>query len=50
LFAAIRNRVQAGRGKVKSKGADYLAYTLLDNIIDNYFVVFDEIQDVMENS
>jgi len=49
LFVAVRNRVQAGRGKVRSKGADYLAYALLDNIIDNYFVVFDEIQDVMEN-
>lgn len=48
LFAAVRNRVQTGRGKVRSKGTDYLAYALLDNIIDNYFVVFDEIQDVME--
>ncbi|MFK7773577.1 MAG: magnesium/cobalt transporter CorA [Saprospiraceae bacterium] len=48
LFAAVRNRVQSGRGKVRSKGSDYLAYALLDNIIDNYFVVFDEIQDVME--
>ncbi|MFK8009561.1 MAG: magnesium/cobalt transporter CorA [Saprospiraceae bacterium] len=49
LFAAVRNRVHAERGKVRSKGADYLAYALLDNIIDNYFVVFDEIQDMMEN-
>lgn len=49
LFAAVRNRVHAGRGKVRSKGTDYLTYALLDNIIDNYFVVFDEIQDVMEN-
>ena len=48
LFAAVRNRIQTGRGKVRSKGTDYLAYALLDNIIDNYFVVFDEIQDVME--
>ena len=49
LFAAVRNRVKVGRGKIRSKGADYLAYALLDNIIDNYFAVFDEIQDVVEN-
>ena len=49
LFEAVRKRVHAGHGKVRSKGSDYLAYALLDNIIDNYFVVFDEIQDVMED-
>ena len=48
LFGAVRKRLHSGRGKIRQRGADYLCYALLDNIVDNYFVILDEIEDVIE--
>ena len=48
LFVGVRNRVNSGRGKIRSRGADYLAYALLDNIVDNYFIVLDKIEEEIE--
>lgn len=42
VFAALRERLQAGRGLVRQLGADYLGYSLLDAIIDDYFGVLDQ--------
>jgi magnesium transporter len=43
VFAGVRNRLQNGTGRLRSMGSDYLAYTLLDNIIDNYFSVLESL-------
>ncbi|MFK7806999.1 MAG: magnesium/cobalt transporter CorA [Saprospiraceae bacterium] len=48
LFAAVRQRVHSGRGRIRLRGIDYLAYALLDNVVDNYYVIFDEIEEVIE--
>lgn len=40
-FKTIRERIRTGKGKIRSMGADYLAYTLLDAIIDRYFSVLE---------
>jgi magnesium transporter len=48
LFTAVRERIRAGSGRVRSKGADYLAYALIDNIVDNYFAILDEVGDVID--
>jgi len=32
-----------GKGRVRARGADYLAYTLLDAIIDHYFVLIEKV-------
>jgi magnesium transporter len=40
-FNAVRERIRTGKGKICSMGADYLAYTLLDAIIDRYFTVLE---------
>lgn len=48
LFEAVRKRIQTGRGKIRSRGADYLAYALLDNIVDNYYVVLDCVEEAIE--
>ena len=49
LFDAIRARIQYNKGKIKKGGADYLAYSLLDAIVDGYFKVLDRIGDEIEN-
>lgn len=32
----LRERIRAGRGKIRLKGAEYLCYLILDNIVDNF--------------
>ncbi|MGK0365247.1 MAG: magnesium transporter [Saprospiraceae bacterium] len=49
LFAAVRHRLQAGHGRIRRRGADYLAYALADNVVDNYFVVLDAIEETIED-
>lgn len=34
----VRRRIQEGRGRIRKRGVDYLAYAMLDAIIDNYLV------------
>lgn len=44
LFFKIRDRLQRFGGRIRKQGADYLAYCLLDWVVDNYFIVLEEIQ------
>jgi magnesium transporter len=48
VFDSIRERIRAGKGRIRKLGADYLAYTLLDAIIDNYFVVLEKLGERIE--
>jgi magnesium transporter len=41
VFDPVRDRIRKGTGKVRRVGADYLAYSLLDSIVDGYFVIFE---------
>ncbi|WP_299434599.1 magnesium/cobalt transporter CorA [uncultured Maribacter sp.] len=49
LFAYVRKRINTGKGKIRQRGADYLAYALIDSIVDNYYIVLDEIEEVIED-
>jgi magnesium transporter len=40
-FAGVRERLRLGKGKSRITGADYLAYALLDAIVDSYFSVLE---------
>jgi len=40
-FNAVRDRIENKKGKLCSKGSDYLLFRLLDAIIDNYFEVLE---------
>jgi len=41
VFERIRERLRAGAGRLRTEGADYLFYALLDAIIDGYFAVIE---------
>jgi magnesium transporter len=41
-FGAVRDRIRSNKGIIRKQGADYLAYTLLDAIIDGFFPVLEE--------
>jgi magnesium transporter len=48
LFDPVRERVKAGKGRCRKLGADYLAYALLDTVVDHYFVVLERFSEVTE--
>ncbi len=47
-FDQIRNRIRNNKGKIRKLGPDYLAYSLMDAIIDNYFVVLEKVGERIE--
>lgn len=49
LFDFVRKRIQSGKGKIRQRGSDYLAYAIIDLIVDNYFVVMEDIEEVIES-
>ncbi|GHA31551.1 magnesium transport protein CorA [Salinimicrobium marinum] len=49
VFDGVRERLSARKGRIRSRGADYLMYALLDAIVDHYFVVVEEMSDKIEN-
>jgi magnesium transporter len=48
VFDPVRHRVEQGRGKARKLGPDYLLYSLLDALVDNYFVLLQSIADRIE--
>ncbi len=40
-FDSVRKRILNGKGKIRGMGADYLAYALIDAIVDGYFAVLE---------
>jgi magnesium transporter len=47
-FDPIRDRIRSSKGRIRQMGVDYLAYTLIDAIIDQYFVLLEQIGDRIE--
>ncbi|MFW6062003.1 MAG: magnesium and cobalt transport protein CorA, partial [Planctomycetota bacterium] len=41
-LAPVRDRIRKGLGRIRVGGADYLAYALLDAVVDNYFPLLEE--------
>lgn len=48
VFGPIRERLRQQRGRFRMRGADYLAYALIDVIVDNYFVILEKIGNRIE--
>ncbi len=49
VFDPVRERIRKSMGRVRKMGADYLAYILLDTIIDNYFVLLEKMGEQIED-
>ena len=41
ILEPLRERIRKGKGRIRGMGADYLAYALLDIVVDHYFVVLE---------
>ena len=48
LFAGVRNRITQRKGRVRNKLADYLAYALMDAIVDKYYLLIEELELAIE--
>lgn len=40
-FDPVRERIRNGKGRIRKKGVDYLAYALLDALVDSYYDITD---------
>lgn len=48
VFGHARDRIRTAKGRVRKAGADYLAYVLLDAVVDNYFLVLESLGERIE--
>jgi magnesium transporter len=48
VFDPVRERIRAGHGSLRKTKADYLAYALLDSIIDHYYPVLEDLGTAIE--
>ncbi|TVL98955.1 MAG: magnesium and cobalt transport protein CorA [Candidatus Brocadia sp. WS118] len=49
VFRVIRDRIRTNKGRIRKMGADYLAYCLLDAIVDNYFIILETLGEKIES-
>lgn len=49
VFNPLRDRLKMTTSKARQRGADYLCYTMLDLIVDNYYLVMERLGDLIEN-
>lgn len=54
IFEPIRDRIRSGKGRIRKMTSDYLAYALMDTVVDNYYSILEglgnrieEIEDIV---
>lgn len=48
LFASVQNRLRNAEGRIRKMRSDYLAYVLIDVIVDDYFIVLEQLSTQIE--
>lgn len=49
VFNHIRERIRKNRGRIRKSGPDYLGYSLIDTIIDNYLLIIERLGEEIED-
>jgi len=49
VFDGVRERLKRKSGRIRQRGPDYLAYALIDSIVDSYFHILEKIGDRLEH-
>ncbi|TLM68173.1 MAG: magnesium/cobalt transporter CorA [Deltaproteobacteria bacterium] len=47
VFNGVRERLRSPKGRHRQRGADYLAYSLIDSIVDSYFPVLEQLGEIL---
>ncbi|HOJ40744.1 MAG TPA: magnesium/cobalt transporter CorA [bacterium] len=50
IFDPVRERLRSGKGRLRNQGPDYLTYSLIDAVVDNYFVILEELGEQIEET
>ncbi|MDR1252732.1 MAG: magnesium/cobalt transporter CorA [Treponema sp.] len=48
-FDGIRKRILNNAGRIRRMGTDYLAYTIIDAVVDEYFIIIDSLGSEIED-
>ncbi|HLD18994.1 MAG TPA: magnesium/cobalt transporter CorA [Candidatus Nanoarchaeia archaeon] len=48
VFDVVRDRIRSGKARIRRHGADFLAYSLIDAIVDNYFGILEKLGEDIE--
>ena len=48
VFEPLRKRIREHRGRVRRMGPTYLAFSMLDAVVDNYFTILEKIGEELE--
>jgi magnesium transporter len=49
VLAPVRERIEKGKGRIRKAGSDYLAYALIDAVVDHYFLVLESFGEKIED-
>ncbi len=49
VLAPVRERIEKGKGRIRRAGSDYLAYALIDAVVDHYFLVLESFGEKIED-
>jgi len=49
IFESIRERIRKGKGRIRRMGADYLAYALLDAVVDGCYIILENLGEQIED-
>jgi magnesium transporter len=49
VFNPLRERLMNDKGKIRTMGADYLVYSLMDAVVDNYFFIMERLGERVES-
>lgn len=49
VFDGIRARIRNDKGRHRKMGTDYLCYSLIDAVVDNYFIILEQLGERIED-
>jgi magnesium transporter len=49
VFEPVRSRIRKHKGRLRSSGPDYLAYALMDTLVDNYIAIIEKLGESIED-
>ena len=48
VFGPLRERLHNDKGRIRKMGSDYLAYSMLDAVVDSYFMILEKLGERIE--
>ena len=48
VFDHVRDRIRNAKGRIRKMGSDYLVYSLIDAVVDNYFLILEKLGEKIE--